>query len=143
MKAGLRPSCLLSLVLGTASSGLYGADVEGLRVWSGPASTRIVLDLSTATAYRVFALDAPNRIVIDLTDAQISLPIDIPAPRGFVAGVRTGARPGGDLRLVLDLTQAVKPDSFLLDPNDTYGHRLVVDLTKLEAAVVIRRVPQA
>ena len=143
MKSRFRSCQLLCVVLGSASFGVQSAEVQGLRVWSGPESTRVVVDLSTATAHRVFSLEAPDRVVIDLSDARISLPAGIPVPRGFVAGVRTGARPGGDLRVVLDLTQAVKPDTFLLEPNGTYGHRLVIDLKPLHAEPTVRRPSQA
>ncbi len=143
MKSRFRPGYLLSFAFGCASFAIHGAEVKGLRVWSGPESTRVVLDLSDATPHRVFSLDAPNRVVIDLTDAHVSLPTEIPMPRGFVAGIRTGARPGGDLRVVLDLTQAVSPNTFLLEPNSTYGHRLVIDLSQENADVVVRRAPPA
>ena len=144
MKLRVRPHHLLCLVLGSASFAVYSTEVEALRVWSGPESTRVVLDLSAAAVHRVFSLEAPNRIVIDLTDARVSLPAGIPAPRGLVAGIRTGARPGGELRVVLDLTHAVKANTFLLEPNGTYGHRLVVDLTPLlQAQPVVKRAPQA
>ena len=33
-----------------------------------------------------------------------------------------------NLRVVLDLKQAVRPKSFMLKPNSKYGHRLVIDL---------------
>ena len=48
------------------------------------------------------------------------------------ASVRTAAAAGGDLRVVLELNAAAKAKTFLLAPNEQYGHRLVVDL--LEAA---------
>lgn len=143
LKFRFRPWHLLWVVLGSASAGVHGAEVKGLRVWSGPVSTRVVLDLSAATPHRVFSLEAPDRIVIDLKDTRVSLPTDIPAPRGFVAGIRTGTRPGGELRVVLDLTQPVKPEIFLLEPNDAYGHRLVIDLSALNTDVIVRRAPQA
>ena len=143
MKLRFRPWYLLCVVLGTGSAGVHGAEVEGLRVWSGPVSTRVVLDLSAATPHRVFSLEAPYRIVIDLADTRVSLPTAIPAPRGFVTAIRTGTRPGGELRVVLDLTQAVEPETFLLEPNDTYGHRLVLDLSVLNAERIVRRAPQA
>ncbi|MEE8094398.1 MAG: N-acetylmuramoyl-L-alanine amidase [Gammaproteobacteria bacterium] len=143
MNLGFRPCHLLCVVLGSVSFGVQGAEVEGLRVWSGPVSTRVVLDLSTATPHRVFSLESPHRFVIDLTNTSVSLPTAIPAPRGFVSGIRTGIRPGGELRVVLDLTQAVQSDSFLLEPNGTYGHRLVVDLTAVNAEPIVLRAPQA
>ena len=102
LKFRLRSWHLLWVVLGSASAGVHAAEVKGLRVWSGPVSTRVVLDLSAATPHRVFSLEAPDRIVIDLKDTRVSLPTDIPAPRGFVAGIRTGTRPDGELRVGLD-----------------------------------------
>jgi N-acetylmuramoyl-L-alanine amidase len=118
------------------------ANVRGLRLWSGPDSTRVVLDLSAPASHRVFTLSNPERIVIDLTDSVATLD-GMPRGRGFVAGVRTGKRPGGELRVVLDVNQSVKPKSFLLEPNDTYGHRLVVDLMPLKGEPTVKRAPRA
>ena len=111
------------LLAGVASAN----EVEGLRLWSGPESTRVVLDLSAPTPHRIFNLDNPFRVVIDLTDA--SYVNGLPEGRGVVVGVRTGAQQSGQLRVVLDVSQRVNPQSFLLEPNGTYGHRLVIDLT--------------
>lgn len=116
--------------------------VRGLRLWAGPQSTRVVLDLSAPVEHRVFSLTDPDRIVIDLDDSVVDLPDGLPEGSGVVAGLRTGTRPGGDLRVVLDLRGAVKPKSFLLDPNESYGHRLVVDLLPLAAESTIKRAPR-
>jgi N-acetylmuramoyl-L-alanine amidase len=48
--------------------------------------------------------------------------------------VRAAARNGDDLRVVLDLNRKARPKSFLLRPNDKYGHRLVIDLYDAEQA---------
>jgi len=118
-------------------------DVEGLRLWASPESTRVVLDLTAPAEHRVFTLDSPDRIVIDLEDSVARLPAGLPQGGGFVDGVRTGAQSGGNLRVVLDVNAAVKPKSFLLEPNERYGHRLVVDLLPLAAQTQIKRVPRA
>lgn len=140
MRFGL-PSALLILL---ASSGPVAAAgvVEGMRLWAGPQSTRVVLDLSAPAPHKVFALTNPDRIVIDLKDTAAKLSGEMPTSGGFVAGLRTGERPGGDLRVVLDLSAAVKPKSFLLEPNESYGHRLVVDLLPLAAGTTIKRAPR-
>jgi N-acetylmuramoyl-L-alanine amidase len=136
-----RSTVVQSLLLCSLFCAAHAAEIDGLRVWSGPDSTRVVLDLSAATTHRIFSLGAPNRIVIDLPQTKMSSTARLPEPRGFVSGVRTGGRPEGELRVVLDLTQAVRPRSFLLEPNDTYGYRLVVDLDPTTAGTVVRRVP--
>ncbi len=141
LRLNIRSGYLLLLIFGSTAD-VFSAEVEGLRVWSGPESTRVVLDLSATTTHRVFSLEAPSRVVIDLADAEIGLRAKIPAPRGFITGIRTGARPGGDLRVVLDLTRAARPNTFLLEPNGTYGYRLVVDLMQSTAASIVQRAPQ-
>lgn len=144
---------LLQLRLGAAAALLVGAlllvqtaqagKVRGLRLWAGPQATRVVLDLSGPVEHRVFSLDAPSRIVIDLDDASVDLPGGLPAGGGVVAGLRTGVQPGGNLRVVLDLNAAVRPKSFLLEPNESYGHRLVVDLLPFGAETPVKRAPRA
>lgn len=122
-----------AILLGLPLAG-YAADVEGLRVWSGPDATRVVLDLSSTVEYRVFSLANPHRIVVDLKNANARRPLGLPEPKGAVTSVRSGARTGGELRVVLDLSQAVNPKSFLLPPSEQYGHRLVIDLESGAAA---------
>src|SRR5690606_35749868 len=79
--------------------------------------------------HSLFRLDGPDRIVIDLTDATVAKSLgEVGSADGLVRRLRTGVRDGDDLRVVLDLAAAAKPKSFVLRPNGTYGHRLVVDL---------------
>jgi len=115
------------------------AEVEGVRVWSGPEATRVVLDLSAPADHRVFSLSNPHRIVIDLQRTSARRALTLPEAKGFVSSIRTGERPGGELRVVLDLQRSVQPKSFLLPPNEQYGHRLVIDLEPGTAAPVVKR----
>jgi N-acetylmuramoyl-L-alanine amidase len=117
------------------------AAVNGVRVSSGPGSTRVVLELSAPVDHRVFALSSPDRIVVDLPRSTAAVPLSV-EPRGILAGFRTGERPGGDLRIVLELTRGAKAKTTLLAPSEQSGHRLVVDLLESEAATVVRRAPE-
>lgn len=117
------------------------ARVDAVRVWSGPETTRVVLDLNAPAEHRLFALTNPNRIVVDLPGTSAAARLPMPSARGFVTGVRTGERPGGELRVVLDLSASVKPKSFLLPPEGHYGHRLVIDLQPTADAPVVKRAP--
>ncbi len=119
---------LVALTLMLAGTAAVGAEVKGLRIWSGPESTRLVLDLSQGTDHRVFTLKNPNRVVVDLTNTTLAAKALQSEARGYVTSVRSGPRSGGDLRVVFEIKQRVKPQSFALPPNDTYGHRLVIDL---------------
>lgn len=114
--------CLL-LLPGLATA----ATVQGVRLWAGPDNTRVVLDLNAAVEHTVFTLSGPDRIVIDIQNARFGS-VELPASDGVVTGIRHAARHDDDLRIVLDLTQAAQPKTFLLPPHEQYGYRLVIDL---------------
>jgi N-acetylmuramoyl-L-alanine amidase len=103
--------------------------VRDLRIWASPDSTRVVFDLTQPVRYEVFTLTAPDRVVIDLERTSLEAGrVPVPQGDGVVRAVRTGMQPGGTLRVVLDLSGPADPKSFLTPPNDSYGHRLVIDL---------------
>ncbi|BBI61045.1 hypothetical protein HSBAA_23510 [Vreelandella sulfidaeris] len=108
---------------------VQASSVESMRLWAAPDHARLVFDLSAATNANVFSLENPARLVIDLDDTQMDTdPSTLPLHDSAIASVRTGAREGGGLRVVLELNRAIEPRHFTLRPNDQYGHRLVVDL---------------
>jgi len=121
---------LTSLALVPASAA--NADrlkVQGVRLWAAPDSTRVVFDVTGPVEHRLFALKNPDRLVIDLPNAGIDSKVSEALARGgVVKNLRSGPRNKKDLRLVLDLKGPVKPKSFVLKPNQQYGHRLVIDL---------------
>lgn len=105
------------------------ADIQGVRLWHAPESSRLVFDLDRGTDHKLFSLSSPNRLVIDIEDSRLLKAIEnLPTQTGPVKKVRSGMRNNKDLRIVLDLREAVDPKSFQLKPNKNYGHRLVVDL---------------
>ncbi len=103
--------------------------ITGMRVSNEGQVTRLVFDLSGAVEHKVFTLSNPDRVVIDLTrtrsTANLNLPGNAPPP---LRGVRHAPRNTHDLRLVLDLSAPTQPRSFLLNPGQGAGHRLVIDL---------------
>lgn len=105
------------------------AEVKELRVWDAPESTRVVLEFTSAVDYHVFALSSPPRVVLDLKGAR--RPKDLgydPTADSPVGAVRLGTPVAGTTRVVLDLRRAQHYEGFFLQPNERYGHRLVVDL---------------
>lgn len=119
----------LVLLLASGSAAAAPAALKDIRVWGSPDSTRVVLDLTAPAAYSVFTLSGPERIVIDF-DAIDADPksIEAPAASGVVKSVRFGERGRHGFRIVLDVSEKVQAKAFLSPPNETYGHRLVVDL---------------
>jgi len=117
------------------------AEVEAIRTWSAPDQTRLVFDITAPVEHALFTLDNPRRLVVDLKQAVFRGTLPEPgADDGFVVKVRTGIRSGTDLRVVLDLKQPVRYKSFLLAPNEQYGHRLVVDIEGRADSAVSRPV---
>jgi N-acetylmuramoyl-L-alanine amidase len=133
----LRSIALGALLLGCSIAN--AATVQNVRAWSGPEGTRVVFELSGAVEHRLFSLTNPDRVVIDLPSSSAAGGLRLAEPNGSVTALRTGARPGGELRLVLELSESAKPKSFLLTPHEQYGYRLVVDLPPAQAAPVVRR----
>ena len=141
VRAGwLESSVVVTLLVMSAAA--HAATVQTVRAWSGPEGTRVVFELSGPAEHRAFALADPDRIVIDLPGSSAASGLRLEEAKGSVTALRAGARPGGELRLVLELNQASKPKTFLLTPHDQYGFRLVVDLPPAQAAPVVRRTPQ-
>jgi len=133
------PGALLALLAGTAQA----VEVRELRLWAGPDHTRVVLELSGPAAHNLFTLRDPERVVIDMSDATLAAAAAVPAGQGVVRQVRFGTRDDGSLRVVLDLQANVQSKSFVVAPNETYGHRLVIDLAAAAepAPVTIEHAP--
>lgn len=117
----------------TAAAGTL--DISGVRVWPAPDNTRVVFDVSAPAHYNLFTLNNPQRIVIDIQGARLTAPARQARHQGgIVKDMRWARRPGGVLRVVLDLSGGAKPKSFMLQPNAAYGRRLVIDLEQPGAA---------
>jgi N-acetylmuramoyl-L-alanine amidase len=105
--------------------------IEGVRSWAGPDHTRVVFDLSSPVEHRLFTLQDPERVVVDIRDAQLGeASTSGLTDGGILKKVRSAPRNGDDVRVVFDLARDVDPKSFIVPPNEEYGHRLVVDLEK-------------
>ena len=118
----------IAMVLVSAPT-VSAADVDAVRLWRAPDHTRVVLDLSGATDFSTLSLENPERFVVDLSQSRLSASLtSLPLEGTPISRVRSGIRQGTDLRLVFDLSASVRTSVFLLPPNDTTGHRVVIDL---------------
>jgi N-acetylmuramoyl-L-alanine amidase len=103
--------------------------VNGVRVWSAPDHTRLVFDTAAPVAHRLFTLDQPERLVIDVENALLEAKLPTTGKRNrLIRRIRSSVRAGQDVRVVLDLKSPIRAKSFMLKPNEQYGHRLVIDL---------------
>jgi len=117
------------------------AALMGIRISQAAGDhTRVVFDLSKSIEHRVFTLANPNRIVVDLSNTRESQAlISNDKTTSLLKGVRSAKRENGELRVVFDLKDKVRPRSFLLKPQGNAGHRLVVDMhsTNLEPTPIV------
>lgn len=132
MKSAIRNLNYLWAVLLTLCAGqqaLAQVPVESARIWPAPDHTRVVFDIGKSVQHNVFSLSNPARLVIDMSDARLAADLEnLDLSGSPIRRIRSAPRNGNDLRVVLDLESDIKPRSFQLEPNQQYGHRLVVDL---------------
>ena len=128
---------LLSTLILFSICGLVQAqtvEIESVRIWAAPDSTRVVFDVSDEVNYEVSLLDDPFRVVVDLENAVSRGEFSQPGVGDkFLQRVRGAVRDESNLRMVLDLKKFSQVKSFQLPPNKRYGHRLVVDLFTRQA----------
>lgn len=122
-------SVALSPVLGAPLAG--HADLVDFRLSSDRERTRLVFDLTGVVNHSLFTLKSPERVVIDIEDVNLRTALQTDrGRRSMLRDIRNAPRNGDDLRVVLDLNEAVTPKSFLLRPDGNAGYRLVIDLFK-------------
>lgn len=133
---------LMLLLLAAPLAGAGQVNLQSARLWAAPDHTRVVFDISGPVQHSLFSLTGPDRLVIDIDDAAVTQPLaGLDFSKGVVQGIRSAARNGDDLRVVLDLRHGVRPKSFLLKPNGEYGNRLVIDLEEPQAQQAQARQP--
>ncbi len=104
-------------------------ELQHVRIWAAPDNTRVVFDVSGQVTHTIEKIQEPHRIVLDIPDVRTQKGLAQPqADDKYLKEIRSSIQDTNTLRVVLDLKQDVQVKSFLLPPNQQYGHRLVVDL---------------
>jgi N-acetylmuramoyl-L-alanine amidase len=101
-------------------------ELREIKVSGNAAGASVALDLSAIVAPKVFRLAAPERVVIDLQRTRAGRGVRLPPPSGLIASIRTGPRPGGALRVVIQLNAAASAHTHW--GTRGLGHELVIDL---------------
>ncbi len=122
-----------SAVPGAALASSSGARIQDIRLSKNKGYVRLVFDLDGIADHSVFALHKPERVVLDIKNAKMPHGMVDRVHAGvngnaLIRGIRSGVRNKNDLRVVFDLSESVRPRSFLLSPSGKSGHRLVIDL---------------
>lgn len=110
-------------------------EVTGIRHWSSPNSSTVVVDLQDQIQYEAHTLDNPPRVYFDLPDTKMApglLNQSISVDDSFLRRVRMAQPSAGVTRVVLE-TKGLSEVSVKLDPNP---YRLTIDVHKVPSAPV-------
>ena len=129
---------MASVLLGSGAA-FAGTTVENIRLWAEDGRTRVVLDLSRPADHSIFTLRGPDRLVVDLKDSRLADSLGRMPKGGSIRAIRTGMRANGQLRVVLDLNEAVRSRSFTAGANSEFGDRLVIDLERQGPLRTVKR----
>jgi N-acetylmuramoyl-L-alanine amidase len=122
--------CLLVAAACSAGPPPVARQVRAIRHWTAPDHTRIVLDMSSESSYRVRVLTAPHRIVIDIPSGRFSPAVErFDVKDGVIDRVRVNRLRSG-AQVVLDVPRTTPFRHFALKPYKTRPHRIVLDLEK-------------
>lgn len=137
MYRAMKMQGVIAATLLLAGSGALGEpaaptrQVRGIRFWTAPDKTRIVLDMSSESVYQISERTDPDRIVIDIPRGRFADGVGrIDVGDGAVLRVRTNALSTG-AQVVLDLPHAATYQHFALKPNSEHPqHRIVIDVER-------------
>ncbi len=118
-------ACLLTLSL-TCTCTAFAGELRSVVLTAAGGSAQLTLDLTDATAQKLFTLEGPDRTVIDLPHTHLASGVRAPEGAGIVAAVRLGERHAGTLRVVVQ-TKAPLPAHSAWSPGES-GRLLVVSL---------------
>jgi N-acetylmuramoyl-L-alanine amidase len=108
-------------------------EITGIRHWSSPTSSTVVVDLQDQIQYESHTLDNPPRVYFDLQDTKMAsglLNQSISVDDSFLKRVRMAQPSPGVTRVVLE-TKGLSEVSVKLDPNP---YRLTIDVHKVASA---------
>lgn len=121
----------LFILLGSLSTHAHHAnalDIETVRFGIHPEKTRMVLDISEITDFRVFALSSPYRIVIDLPTFQWNAGKIEHNSKAMITDIRQGKMNADISRIVFDMNNPVVINTaFILPKQGSKPNRLVID----------------
>ncbi len=123
---------------GSATLVVAGPRVLAVRAWPGKTSTRITIESDSELRFFVSSLANPDRTVVDISDVQADAAFQkaletLKNDTGVLARARIGQFRVDTARLVLELKSRADTAAFALPPVGQYRHRLVIDLTPIDA----------
>ncbi|MGH8138303.1 MAG: N-acetylmuramoyl-L-alanine amidase [Steroidobacteraceae bacterium] len=116
-----------ALLSGAGVSLAASAELQDAHLSATRTSAQLTLDLAGIANQKIFTLDKPHRTVIDLPRTRAATGFHLPESSGIVSDIRTGRRPGGTLRIVVQLREAAAAHSTWVSSSRTGGRRLIIN----------------
>jgi N-acetylmuramoyl-L-alanine amidase len=117
----------IAALLAGASTAMASAELREARLTAAGSSAQLTLDVAGTTTQKMFTLDRPRRVVIDLARTSIVRGLRVPDGAGVVADIRTGHRPGGTLRIVVQLKAPAEARSTWMPESRAGRHQLIIN----------------
>jgi outer membrane usher protein len=125
------PRTALAVAIALLPAASHAAELQDVRVGRTAERTRIVLESDQEIRFSLFAVRYPDRFLLDLEGLEDPSRLDALLRRigshPYIRSIRI--LPGAavtTLELVLD--ERLEPQIFTLQPQDGFGHRLVLDI---------------
>ena len=117
------------------SEGVFGDNfLTAARMSDSDKATRFVFEFKNNVTYKVIELVEPARLVIDFAKSDLSTNLsNLDISGTNILKIRTSKKKFGDLRLVLDLKDAMRFQHFLLNSAGSEKTRFVIDFFKAPA----------
>ena len=114
------------------SEGVFGDNfLTAARMSDSDKATRFVFEFKNNVTYKVIELVEPARLVIDFAKSDLSTNLsNLDISGTNILKIRTSKKKFGDLRLVLDLKDAMRFQHFLLNSAGSEKTRFVIDFFK-------------
>lgn len=118
---------MTSLVADSLAAAPDRLQVQSIAIAEQGPATLVDLRLTRSAQFTLFTLSSPDRVVIDIASAALGRSaLPLPGAAGAVRQVRVAHRPGGSLRIVFDVTEAVRPSATPV--GDASAPRLAIEL---------------
>ena len=105
--------------------------LKNIRISKEDLETRLVLDLSETTKYKVFTLNRPNRVVVDLYRSNKSSNVKSTiGKKGLISKVRIANNTSTKLRVVIETEDIVFYKTSHIPSGSNTNFRVVIDLKK-------------
>ncbi len=135
---------LLTLCWLLLSTSLFAAEqIDSVRIWPSPDSTRVVFDLSGKAQFRLLSQQR-NTVQLEITNIDRPSLGKMSGQSDLIKDIRVQRLASGrGILLVVELNRAAREKAFSLPPLDQYGHRLVLDLADPQAEQASVAAPRA